>query len=110
MAAFFTQAAGSYDSVYSSATFSTLVEFDKSEIGTYEMRGFCASADGKYVFGGLLQDDRRVLKIEAATNKVVGEYKDAEPGYGKGLATDDRGFSISGLPTLQTTARSVLRS
>lgn len=89
-------AAGSYDSVFSSAQFSTLVEFDKSVIGTYEMRGFTSTADGKYLFGGLLQEDRRVLKIDAATGKVAGEYKDSEPGYGKGLATDDRGFLYVG--------------
>jgi Uncharacterized conserved protein len=90
-------AAGSYDSVYSAATFSTLVEYDKSELGTYEIRGFCASNDGKYLFGGCLQDDRRIIKIDASTGEVLGEYKDSEPGYGKGLATDDRGNLYIGI-------------
>lgn len=92
-----TAAAGPYDAVFSQATFSTLVEFDKTEISAYEMRGFCSSADGKYLFGGLLQDIRRVIKIDAATGEPVGEYIDDEPGYPKGLCTDDRGYLYVGL-------------
>jgi hypothetical protein len=92
-----TALAGPYDSVFSQATFSTLVEYDKTEISAFEMRGFCSSADGKYLFGGLLQDIRRVIKIDAATGEPVGEYSDDEPGYPKGLCTDDRGYLYVGL-------------
>lgn|GEM_PF-997658 len=89
--------AGPYDSVFAQATFSTLVEFDKNDILTYELRGFCSSTDGKYLFGGLLQNLRRVIKIDAATGEVLGEYSDDEPGYPKGLAADDRGYLYVGI-------------
>jgi len=89
--------AGPYDSVFSGATFSDFIEYDKSDVLAYQMRGFCASSDGKYLFGGLLQSERRVLKIDAANGEILGEYADAEPGYPKGLATDDRGYLYVGI-------------
>lgn len=89
--------AGPYDSVFSQATFSTFIEYDKVDIMTNQMRGFCSSYDGKYLFGGLLQSERRVIKIDAATGEVLGEYADAEPGYPKGLYCDDRGYLYVGI-------------
>ena len=92
-----TVSAGSYDQVFGDPMFTELAVYTGDEIGSYQMRGFTASPDGKYLFGGCLQADKRVYKFDAATGKVLGEYKDSEPGYGKGLAADDRGYLYVGI-------------
>ena len=89
--------AGSYDGVFTGATFSVFAEYSEGDVGTYEMRGFAASPDGKYLYAGCLQGDKRVLKIDAASGAVVGEYSDSEPGYPKGLFVDDRGYLYVGI-------------
>ena len=89
--------AGSYDQIFGDIMFTELAVYTGDEIGAYQMRGFTASPDGKYLFGGCLQADKRVYKFDGATGKVLGEYKDSEPGYGKGLAADDRGYLYVGI-------------
>lgn len=90
--------AGSYDDVLKGASFSEFKVYTGDEIGAYQMRGFTASADGKFLFGGCLQGDKRVYKFDAATGAILGEYIDTkEAGYSKGLATDDRGYLYVGI-------------
>lgn len=89
--------AGRYDNVFEGIVFTELAVYTGDEIGSYQMRGFTATADGKYLFGGCLQSDKRVYKFDAATGEVLGEYKDSEPGYAKGLSTDDRGYLYVGI-------------
>jgi hypothetical protein len=88
--------AGDYDSVLTGASFMTLSQYTGDEIGTYQQRGFTVSPDGAYIYGGFLQSDKRVYKFDP-TGKILGEYKDAEPGYPKGLAADDRGYLYVGI-------------
>lgn len=89
--------AGRYDQVFDNVIISELAQYTGDEIGSYQMRGFTATQDGKYLFGGCLQADKRVYKFDASTGAVLGEYKDSEPGYSKGLATDDRGYLYVGI-------------
>ena len=70
----------------------------------YELRGFTASQDGKYLYAGFLQNTRNVEKIDASNGKfldtytpVISEINLAEDRYPKGLATDDRGNLFVGL-------------
>lgn len=89
--------AGSYDNVFSNVIFSELAVYTGGEIGAYQMRGFTASPDGKYLFGGCLQSDKRLYKFDGVTGEVLGEYKDSEPGYYKGVSVDDRGYVYVGI-------------
>lgn len=93
----FVISAGGYDQVFDNVIISELAQYTGDEIGSYQMRGFTASQDGKYLFGGCLQADKRVYKFDASTGAVLGEYKDSEPGYSKGLAADDRGYLYVGI-------------
>jgi hypothetical protein len=91
-------AAGPYDDAFTGASFSVLAEFSGDDIGTFQMRGFAVSPDGAFLYGGCLQGDKRVLKIDASNGRVVGEYSDSvEPGFPKGLAADDRGYFYVGI-------------
>ncbi|MDF2685406.1 MAG: hypothetical protein K0S55_587 [Clostridia bacterium] len=89
--------AGSNDSVLTGAVFSVLADYTEADIGTYQMRGFTASADGKYLYGGLLQGNRRVVRFDINTGAVAGEWQDTDLEYPKGLASDDRGYTYVGL-------------
>jgi hypothetical protein len=90
--------AGSFDDVFTGASFSVLKEYTGDEAGAYQMRGFTVSPDGKYLYGGLLQNDKKVIKIDSSNGYVIGEYKDSvEPVYPKGLAADDRNYLYVGI-------------
>lgn len=93
----FAAKAGTYDDVFKTATFGELYTYTESELSTYQMRGFAASPDGKYLFGGFLQSNRCVWKFAAEDGGSIESYKDAEPGYAKGLAVDDRGYLYCGM-------------
>lgn len=73
---------------------------------TYEaprasLRGFTASADGKYLYGGFIKGaPRGVYKIDAQTGEDVWHYQDqgySQPGFCKGVAVDDRGYVYVGV-------------
>ncbi len=59
-------------------------------------RGFGASADGKYLFGGFLAGTRAVVKFDAESGDPLASYPTGT-NYPKGIATDDRGTLIIGM-------------
>lgn len=68
--------------------------------GAFQMRGFTASPDGKYVYGGFLQGGRLVVRYNTSDGEVSGTYKPASDDnelYCKGLAVDDRGYLYAGI-------------
>ena len=99
--------AGSDDSVFSGITTELFYAFDGMEENSgFQMRGFTASPDGKYVYGGFLQQYRHVTKIDAATGERIGEYLPeienddgvtANSNYPKGIAVDCRGYLFVGI-------------
>ena len=101
--------AGQNDDVFKNAAVGLLVDLDSFEENNgFQMRGFTASPDGKYVYGGFLQNYRHVTKIDTATGEHVAEYapeveNDEYPGvtadnnYPKGLAVDCRGYLFVGI-------------
>lgn len=89
--------AGADDAAFKSATFTPLRVFAEGELGTFQMRGFTASPDGEYLYGGILQNDRGVFRFNATDGSSAGTYRDAEPGFSKGLAADDRGNLYVGI-------------
>ena len=73
---------------------------------TYEeprssLRGFTASADGKYLYGGFIKGaPRGVYKINAQTGEDIWYYQDqgySQPGFCKGVTVDDRGYVYVGV-------------
>ncbi len=73
---------------------------------TYEtprasLRGFTASADGNYLYGGFIKGaPRGVYKIDAQTGEDIWYYQDqgySQPGFCKGVAVDDRGYVYVGI-------------
>lgn len=75
---------------------------------TYEaprasLRGFTASADGNYLYGGFIKGaPRGVYKIDAQTGEDIWYYQDqgySQPGFCKGVAVDDRGYVYVGVTT-----------
>ena len=98
--------AGKDDNVFANAVVDLLVDLDGlDEDGGFQMRGFTASPDGKYVYGGFLQQDRHVSKIDTATGEHIASYKpeiendvvSANGNYPKGLAVDCRGYLFVGI-------------
>ena len=98
--------AGKDDSVFASAVVDLLVDLDGlDEDGGFQMRGFTAAPDGKYVYGGFLQQDRHVTKIDTSTGEHVASYKpeiendvvSANSNYPKGLTVDCRGYLFVGI-------------
>ncbi len=101
--------AGQNDNVFKDAAIDLLVDLDGiDENNGFQMRGFTASPDGKYVYGGFLQNYRHVCKIDTATGEHVGEYAPeienddydgvvANNNYPKGLAVDCRGYLFVGI-------------
>ncbi len=75
--------------------------FDSSTINNaIQMRGFTASPDGKYVYGGFLQGGRYVVRFNVSDNSQAGSYKPVSTDnelYCKGLAVDDRGYLYVGI-------------
>lgn len=62
------------------------------------LRGFCASQDGKYLFGGYLSGNRGVVKFDATSGDPLAVYSIPEGGGNpKSVATDDRGYVYVGL-------------
>lgn len=65
------------------------------------LRGFTASADGSYLYGGFIKGGPRgVYKIDAQTGEDVWYYQDrgySQPGFCKGVAVDDRGYVYVGI-------------
>jgi hypothetical protein len=76
-------------------------EFVPADINNaIEMRGFTASPDGKYVYGGFLQGGRYVVRFNTSDNSQAGSYKPESSDnelYCKGLAVDDRGYLYVGI-------------
>ncbi len=99
--------AGSDDATLKSATVDLLADLDGlDENSAFQMRGFTASPDGKFVYGGFLQNLRHVSKIDTSTGAHVGEYDPeienddgvtAASNYPKGLAVDCRGYLFVGI-------------
>ena len=101
--------AGQNDDVFKDAALDLLVNLDSfDEQNGFQMRGFAVSPDGKYVYGGFLQNYRHVSKIDTATGEHVGEYAPeieideydgvvANNNYPKGLAVDCRGYLFVGI-------------
>lgn len=99
--------AGQNDDVFAGAKLDLLVDLDSiDENNGFQMRGFTASPDGKYVYGGFLQNDRHVSKIDAATGEHLGQYLPeienddgvtAQFNYPKGLTVDCRGYLFVGI-------------
>ncbi|MBQ7700705.1 MAG: hypothetical protein IJT49_10255 [Clostridia bacterium] len=101
--------AGQNDDVFKTAVIDVLVDLDSfDEQNGFQMRGFAVSPDGKYVYGGFLQNYRHVSKIDAATGEHLGEYAPeiendeydgvvANNNYPKGLAVDCRGYLFVGI-------------
>ena len=101
--------AGQNDDVFNGAALDILVDLDSfDEQNGFQMRGFAVSPDGKYVYGGFLQNYRHVSKIDTATGEHVGEYAPeieideydgvvANNNYPKGLAVDCRGYLFVGI-------------
>lgn len=65
------------------------------------LRGFTASADGNYLYGGFIKGaPRGVYKIDAQTGEDIWYYQDqgySQPGFCKGVAVDDRGYVYVGV-------------
>ncbi|MFA6948844.1 MAG: hypothetical protein WCQ72_07670 [Eubacteriales bacterium] len=91
--------AGSYDSEFTDAIFGELTVLDGQSPATSEMRGFTASPDGKYLYGGILQgsDEKGLYKFDAANGAILGHYIDADMSYYKGIGADDRGYVYLGV-------------
>ena len=99
--------AGADDETVAAATLEPLGEVYAADVnGAIEMRGFTASVDGKYVYGGFLQGGRYTVRFDVENDlEQAGSYKPAHnvPGdsadneYCKGLACDDRGYLYVGI-------------
>ena len=94
--------AGSADEAVKAATLTLGAEFAPADINNaIEMRGFTASPDGKYVYGGFLQGGRYVVRFNTSDNSPAGDYKPSYTSdnelYCKGLAVDDRGILFIGV-------------
>ncbi|MBQ7698897.1 MAG: hypothetical protein IJT49_00975, partial [Clostridia bacterium] len=106
--------AGKDDEAVKAAELNLAAEFlindadGKVGIKTFQMRGFTASLDGKYVYGGFLQyttgdvdSERCVYKFDVENGYApVGTYKPESTDNGlycKGLACDDRGILYVGI-------------
>ena len=99
--------AGVDDEVVAAATLEPLGEVRAVDVnGGIEMRGFTASVDGKYVYGGFLQGGRYTVRFDVENGlEQAGSYKPEHnvPGdsdnneYCKGLACDDRGYLYVGV-------------
>ncbi|MBP5208919.1 MAG: hypothetical protein J6330_10740 [Clostridia bacterium] len=101
--------AGQNDDAFKGASLELLVDLDGGdEENGFQMRGFTASPDGKYVYGGFLQSYRHVSKIDTATGEHVAQYVPeienddydgvvANNNYPKGLAVDCRGYLFVGI-------------
>ena len=65
------------------------------------LRGFTASMDGAYLYGGFIKGaPRGVYKIDAQTGEDIWYYQDkgySQPGFCKGVAVDDRGYVYVGV-------------
>ena len=101
--------AGQNDDVFKSAVVDLLVDLNGiDENNGFQMRGFTVSPDGKYAYGGFLQNYRHVCKIDTSTGEHVAEYAPeienddydgviADNNYPKGLAVDCRGYLFVGI-------------
>ena len=101
--------AGQDDDALKNVTVDLLVDLDPvDESSGFQMRGFTVSPDGKYAYGGFLQNYRHVSKIDTSTGEHVGEYAPeienddydgvvADNNYPKGLAVDCRGYLFVGI-------------
>ena len=93
--------AGSADDAVKAATLELGAEFAPGDInGAIQMRGFTASPDGQYVYGGFLQGGRYVVRFNVSDNTQAGSYKPQSEDnelYCKGLAVDDRGYLYVGI-------------
>ena len=94
--------AGNSDDAVKAAKLDLLAEVAPGDInGAIQMRGFTASPDGKYVYGGFLQGGRYVVRFDVSKNcEQAGSYKPESADnelYCKGLAVDDRGYLFVGI-------------
>lgn len=92
--------AGGADEEVKAASMELLISPKDGLNGAFQMRGFTASPDGKYVYGGFLQGGRLVGRYDVATKELKGTYKPASSDnelYCKGLAVDDRGYLYVGI-------------
>lgn len=99
--------AGVDDDAVAAATLEPLGEVYAADVNNaIEMRGFTASVDGKYVYGGFLQGGRYTVRFDVENGlEQAGSYKpahnvsgdSADNEYCKGLACDDRGYLYVGI-------------
>ena len=67
--------AGNSDDAVKAAKLDLLAEVAPGDInGAIQMRGFTASPDGKYAYGGFLQGYRHVTKFDTTSGERIAEY------------------------------------
>ena len=90
--------AASYDGEFQGLTLEKFRYYDAAEVfnAGVSQRGYGASQDGKYLFGGFLAGTRAVVKFDAKTGDPLGAF-DTSNEYPKGITTDDRGNLFVGL-------------
>ncbi|MBO4422934.1 MAG: hypothetical protein J5879_05815 [Clostridia bacterium] len=99
--------AGTDDDVVKAASIEHFATISAADVNNaIEMRGFTASPDGKYVYGGFLQGGRYTVRFDVENGMAqAGSYKpahnvagdSADNEYCKGLAVDDRGYLYVGI-------------
>ncbi|MBR5445972.1 MAG: hypothetical protein IKV57_07610 [Clostridia bacterium] len=90
--------AGSNDGEFQGLTLEKFRYYDAAEVfnAGVSQRGYGASQDGKYLFGGFLAGTRAVVKFDAKTGDPLGAFNTSDE-YPKGITTDDRGNLFVGL-------------
>ncbi|MCI8388314.1 MAG: hypothetical protein HFE63_07625 [Clostridiales bacterium] len=89
--------AGTYDDVVSGIKFTELSSFTVPQT---EMRGFGVDPNGKYLYGGLLQNGPTVYQFNTADGKQTGTsytFKTESGAYIKAIGADDRGYVYMGI-------------
>jgi len=90
--------AGSSDGEFQGLTLEKFRYYDAAEVfdAGVSQRGYGASQDGKYLFGGFLAGTRSVVKFDAKSGDPLAAFNTNEE-YPKGITTDDRGNLFVGL-------------
>nr|MBQ4319845.1 hypothetical protein [Clostridia bacterium] len=91
-------AAGSSDGEFKGLTLKKFKHYAQAEVfdSKVSMRGFGASQDGKYYFGGYIGTNPGVVKFDSASGKPIAKLATGTD-LPKGMATDDRGNLFIGL-------------
>lgn len=94
--------AGEYDDVFANLSFSEFALYEQGTLDAAQMRAFAVDPNGKYYYGGLLNNGTpTVYQFDAATGAEVCTYQfdpSEDPGaYIKALAADNRGYVYMGV-------------